>query len=131
MPLRDAGIFAEYRNFIKNGIEHCRIILASDNIIRKQIRQAVKDTDSSAMVILYGSRAKGSAKPDSDWDIMILLDKPAVSIKDEQLFRHKLYDLELKIEAPISTFVYSLHDWNNKLLHTPLHQSIEREGMIL
>ncbi|MFI5195898.1 MAG: nucleotidyltransferase domain-containing protein [Chitinophagales bacterium] len=105
--------------------------MVNDKTIRKQIRQAVNETDSSAMVILYGSRARGNATTNSDWDILILLDKPTVSIKEEQVFRHKLYDLELKIDAPISTFVYSLKDWNNKLSKTPLHQNIEREGIIL
>jgi len=105
--------------------------MRSDKDIKKQIKQAVTEADDSATVILYGSRAKGTAKDNSDWDILILLNKSNVSIQDEQLFRHKLYDLELKIGEPISTFVYSLKDWNNKLSNTPLHQNIQREGMIL
>ena len=105
--------------------------MLNDNNIRKQIKRLVSETDTSARVILFGSRARGNAQADSDWDILILLNKQDISIKDEQVFRHKLYDLELKIGVPISTFVYSLQDWGNKLLHTPLHQNIQREGIVL
>ena len=105
--------------------------MISDNTIRKQIKQVVSEADASAQVILFGSRARGNAASDSDWDILILLNHAEISVKEEQMFRHKLYDLELKIGSPISTFVYSLQDWGGKLLHTPLHQNIQREGVVL
>jgi predicted nucleotidyltransferase len=97
----------------------------------KQIRRVVKEIDNTASVILFGSRARGDARSDSDWDVLILVNKPHASIKDEQLFRHKLYELELCIGEPISTFVYSLQEWNTRLSQTPLYKSIQREGMIL
>lgn len=105
--------------------------MALKTSIQQQIKEIVKDTDGSATAILYGSRAKGNAKNDSDWDILILLNKPKVSLKDEQQFRHRLYDLELKIGQPISTFVYSLLDWNTKMSNTPLFKNIQREGQVL
>ncbi len=100
------------------------------NII-KQIKEVIAALDNTATAILFGSRARGNEKEDSDWDILILLPKEKVTLKDEQLFRHKLYELELKIEMPISAFVYPLHDWNTKLKYMPLHRNIDREGLIL
>ena len=105
--------------------------MPSDVSIQQQIKEVVKSTDDSAIAILYGSRARGKAGKDSDWDILILLNKPKVSLKDEQQFRHNLYDLELKIGQPISTFVYSSNDWNTKMSDTPLYKNIQREGKIL
>jgi predicted nucleotidyltransferase len=99
--------------------------------IREQIKEVIRKTDASARAILYGSRANGNARKDSDWDVLILLDKPKVSLKDEQVFRHNLYDLELKIGQPISTFVYSLHDWNTRMSGTPLFKSIQQQGTAL
>jgi predicted nucleotidyltransferase len=87
--------------------------------------------DASAVAILYGSRARGNATKGSDWDILILLNKPNVSVKNEQLFRHKLYGVELAIGQPISTLVYSSYDWNTKLSVTPLYQNIQKEGIRL
>ncbi len=96
-----------------------------------QIKNVIKQTDPTAVAILYGSRATGKAKKDSDWDILILLDKPIVSVKDEQLFRENLYDLELEAGEPISTFVYAKDDWNTRLSITPLYKSIQQNGIIL
>ena len=65
------------------------------NIFIKQIKNVIQQTDPTAVAILYGSRATGNARKDSDWDILILVDKSTVSIKDEQVFRENLFDLEL------------------------------------
>jgi uncharacterized protein len=105
--------------------------MVNSETIKKEIKRAIMETDSSATVILFGSRARESARDDSDWDILVLLDKPHVSIRDEQVFRHRLYDLELKFTTPISTFVYSSAEWKSNLSDTPLHKSIDKEGIIL
>ncbi len=99
--------------------------------ITKKIKQTVQATDNTAQVILYGSRAIGTATKESDWDIIILLNKPSVTLNDEQIFRHKLYNVELETGEVISTFVYSLNDWNNKMHVTPLHKNVTQHGIYL
>jgi len=99
--------------------------------IANQIKQVVQQTDPTAVAILYGSRATGKARKDSDWDVLILVDKPTVTIKEERVFMHNLYDLELETGEPISTFVYSMQDWNTKLSVTPLYHAIKQEGIVL
>ena len=74
--------------------------------IGQLIRATVNSVDKNAEVILYGSRARGDEKADSDWDILILTDYPA-DLKTEQLFRDRLYDLELETGEALSVFVYS------------------------
>jgi predicted nucleotidyltransferase len=68
------------------------------------IRQKVNEIDKTAEVILYGSRARGDNKRDSDWDVMILLNRKNVDKKVEQTFRHHLLDIELEIGLPICLF---------------------------
>jgi len=96
-----------------------------------RVKKIVHDADSTATVILYGSRATGKARPDSDWDFLILLNRPKVTFKDEQFFRHKLLSLELETGEVISTFVYSVADWENRHSITPYYQSIQKEGITL
>jgi predicted nucleotidyltransferase len=95
------------------------------------IRQKVNEIDNTAEVILYGSRARGDNKRDSDWDVMILLKQKNVDKKVEQIFRHNLLDLELEIGVPISVFVYSKSDWEGKYSMTPLFRSIKKEGIVI
>ena len=70
------------------------------------IKQAIGRIDSNAQIILYGSRARGTERADSDWDILILTDYP-MDIAKERVFRNTLYDLELETGEPFSVFVYS------------------------
>ena len=93
------------------------------------IRQKVNEIDNTAEVILYGSRARGDNKRDSDWDVMILLKQKNVDKKIEQTFRHHLLDIELEIGVPVSVFVYSKSDWEGKYSITPLFRSIKKEGI--
>ncbi|MBU0487245.1 MAG: nucleotidyltransferase domain-containing protein [Bacteroidetes bacterium] len=102
-----------------------------DEGIAQKIKNTVLLADSGAQVILYGSRARGTARADSDWDVLILLSRPSVSIKDEQYFRHQLYDLELETGQSFSTFVYSVSDWNSRMSVTPLYQNVKLDGIVL
>ncbi len=99
--------------------------------VTDKIKEVVKLSDAEAQVILYGSRARGDARKDSDWDILILLNKPNVTLKDEQELRHKLFDVELETGEAISTFVYSLNDWNGKMTITPFYKNVTSEGKYL
>ena len=99
--------------------------------LTKKIKQEVQKEDSGAQVILFGSRARGNPTAESDWDILVLSSKSAVGFKDEQTIRHRLYDIELETGQSISTFVYSLNEWNTRLIHTPFYDSVKRDGIYL
>lgn len=80
------------------------------------------------MVILYGSRARGDEKPESDWDILILTDDKA-DLLTERKFRNKLYDLELESNEVFSVFVYSKKDWKIKQRITPFYHNVSQDGV--
>jgi hypothetical protein len=62
---------------------------------------------------------------------LISIDKPNKRRSDEELYRDELFELELELGEPISTLVYSKHDWETKYALTPLYQSIKQEGVRL
>ena len=101
-----------------------------DTRIATRIRTEIKRIDPKAKVVLFGSRARGDAKKDSDWDLLILID--SLNIRElEDLFRDKIYDLELETGEIISMFVYNNKDWTSRHKITPLYKSIKKEGVVL
>ena len=96
--------------------------------ISQLIRHYINAIDPKADVILYGSRARGDERPDSDWDILILTDY-SVDLITERKFRDKLYDLELETGEPLSIFVYSKSDWLTKQRITPFYENVTQEGV--
>jgi predicted nucleotidyltransferase len=99
-----------------------------DNDIIKLIKTSIKAIDPKAQVIIFGSRARGDAKIESDWDILILTDHP-VSTEIERSFRNNLFDIEIETGEVFSTFVYQKQIWNTKHKVTPLYRNIKREGV--
>lgn len=99
--------------------------------ITQKIKAKIIQKNPFADIVLYGSHARGQSHKDSDWDILILLNQPNVNRLVEKEYRDELYDIELEIGEPISTFVFSKIDWEQKYQMTPLYQNIKREGIRL
>ena len=99
--------------------------------IAELIKSRIRQKDPSADIILFGSHARGEAKRDSDWDILILLNLPHVSRLIEKEFADELFDIELETNEVISTFVFSKSEWENKHSATPLYANISRDGIRL
>ena len=93
------------------------------------IKSKIQSKNPDADIILFGSHARGTANQDSDWDILILLNSSSVSRRQEQEYRHEIFDIELETGEPISTFVFSKYDWENKYSVTPLYYNVSREGI--
>lgn len=100
-------------------------------ILLARIKQTVLSLEPSAEVILYGSRARGEASAESDWDLLILLDGPVDSGRKAAL-RQRLYELEWESGEVISPFIRSREQWTNPLLEaSPFHERIAKEGVRL
>jgi predicted nucleotidyltransferase len=99
--------------------------------VTERIRAKIMEKDPTAEVILFGSHARGDANKDSDWDILILVNKPNFKMKMEDDYRGPLYDIELDIEEPISTIIIPKDDWESRHVPTPLYQNIKEQGIHL
>lgn len=94
-----------------------------------RILNSVKKYDNRAEIILFGSRARGDFKNDSDWDLLILLSKKADEKLKEKI-RDELFEIELETDEVISSIIQSRKDWINQQV-TTLYQNIQQEGMRL
>src|ERR1035438_2153502 len=79
--------------------------------VTEMIKAKIKEKDPDAEVILYGSHARGDANKDSDWDILILVNKPNFKRYMEREYRDSLFDIVLEIEEPISAFIRTKEAW--------------------
>lgn len=99
--------------------------------LTEEIKEAVKQVVPDAQAVLYGSQAREEAGSDADFDLLVLLPEPVESEVEEALDQ-ALYDLELKWGVVLSTLVYDQKAWDHPLCRAmPLHQAVEREGILL
>lgn len=97
----------------------------------RRCKEAIQQVVPQASVILYGSRARGDAGVDSDYDVIVVADG-SVNMVLEDRIRANLYPLELETGAVITLIVYSREDWDSPLYRAmPLHRAVEREGVLL
>lgn len=99
--------------------------------IIEKIKEKILEVNSEAEIWLYGSRARGDVHEESDWDILILLNKDNVSRKDEMPFRESVFDLQLEYEESISVFALSKKNWEEKHLVTPFYENVKSEGILI
>lgn len=103
----------------------------SNEAILDSIKTAIRMQDPSAQAYLFGSRARGDNRPDSDWDILILINSSNVTNEIEDKFRDVLYNIELESGQIISIFIYPKSYWQKKLKFSPLYSSVKKEGILL
>jgi uncharacterized protein len=101
------------------------------NLIRNRIKRTIHEKDPQAIAYLFGSRARGDNKPDSDWDILILVDETNITNEIEDKFRDDLFDIELESGQIISTFIYSKDYWTSILRFSQLYKNVNKEGVQL
>lgn len=83
-------------------------------------------------IILYGSYARGDYRPDSDVDIMILLDISDLELKAySQQLSHMTYDFNLDHNLDIKPFAKSEEHFQQWILNYPFYANVNKEGVVL
>jgi len=97
----------------------------------QRIKKLVCEIEPTAQIFLYGSRARNDARPDSDWDILILVDGIANPSRRDRL-RHQIYEIEWETGEVICAIVRSSQEWNTpRFQQTPFTQAVDKEAILL
>ncbi|MCF2657574.1 nucleotidyltransferase domain-containing protein [Parabacteroides distasonis] len=96
-----------------------------------QIKEVAKQSlPPNANLLLYGSRARGDAHSSSDWDLLVILDKPNIEQQDydDVLFPFTL--LGWKLGEAIIPIAYTKKEWEATSF-LPFHKQVEQDKIIL
>ena len=103
----------------------------ADRELLKQCKHAIRSVESNADVVLYGSRARGDAAEDSDYDILVLTDQPVTVTLRENLV-DSIFPIELESGAVITLITYHRDQWESpRYKAMPFRKNVERDGVTL
>ncbi|MBD5262543.1 MAG: nucleotidyltransferase domain-containing protein [Bacteroides sp.] len=95
-----------------------------------KISEELKSIAPEAEVFLYGSEARGEARPDSDFDILILLPDSidiATYIAKRSEVSGRMFELSLDLEVEISPLILPKNVWIAR--KTPFTINVINDGI--
>ncbi len=96
----------------------------------QHLRNVAKQTlPPNSSLILYGSRARGDAHEDSDWDILVLLDKPELEAADYGV-TYPFRKLGWELGEDINPTLYAKKQWESWTF-LPFYKNVERDKVVL
>ena len=98
--------------------------------ILDEIRKLKRTILPDSRLILFGSRARNEASSDSDWDMLILLDKERITPEDFSLYAYPFVELGWGLGEYFSMKLYTLSEWMKRQA-TPFYKNVTTEGIEL
>ena len=79
-------------------------------------------------VILFGSQARGDARPDSDWDLLLLVNSNSTNLDDEIKYSYPFTKLGWTYNTDFNVLLYSKNDWEKRNF-MPFYKNVVNEGI--
>ena len=116
------------RHVQNTGTWHRRRVAQQAELLER-VKQAVHEVEPAADIVLYGSRARGDAHAESDWDFLILLDGVVDEARTDAI-RHRLYEIEWDCGEVLCSIVRSRQEWDSALQQaTPFAKILREQGI--
>ena len=114
-----------------HALETNRMIPVTDALLDRMVRAIVAEVDPE-QVILFGSRARGDAREDSDVDLIVVEAEPFGQARSRRRESTRILLALFDFEVPIDILLYSRDEiayWRDSLNHV-LARAV-REGRVL
>ena len=100
-----------------------------DSVILKFIKKIRKVRNKIRTIYLFGSRARRTPRPDSDYDLLLVVDE-SFTLSDKSKLYDAVMDVLLETGRLISLKIFKKQVFNRlKKMGTPFTQNILREGI--
>jgi len=96
--------------------------------IFKEIQQLKRKILPNDKVILFGSQARGDAREDSDWDLLVLVNKSNQTFEDYDDYGYPFAEIGWKYGTYISAKVYTVSEWE-KRKPSLFYKNVEQDGV--
>lgn len=97
-------------------------------VIRELRKQLLQSLPSGSTALLYGSQARGDAREDSDWDVLIIVDKDHVSLAENSAITYPLVMYGWNNGLEINPVLYTKKEWEANR-NTPFAENVERDSL--
>lgn len=84
----------------------------------------------SSGYLLFGSQARDEATPDSDWDLLILIESAKVSNEDFDRWVFLFISLGWSLGVEINPVAYTYNEWQKRSI-TPFYKNVMKEKVVL
>jgi uncharacterized protein len=97
--------------------------------LARVVAGAVRKVEPDALIVLFGSRARGDAAAHADWDLLVVLGGRVTTQRRLAVIeRADRAGAEADPEAVVSVIVRTQRDWERRD-HSPLLRAIAAEGI--
>jgi len=110
-------------------LEQDNVLSAEDRVLLAETKKIIQGLLPTAEVLLYGSVARGTQGPDSDYDVLVLAERE-LSTREKDRVRCAIYDMMVTKDTLISTFFFAKDFWA-KHPYLPFRQEVEKDAVVL
>ena len=101
-----------------------------NQVIFNEIRALKRQLLPNDRMILFGSQARGDAREDSDWDLLVLLSKSTGSFKEDfDRYGYPFIECGMNNNEDVNIYLYSMDEWETYKDRSMFYHNVNREGI--